>query len=813
MEFLKGKPGKEKYFQAFFLGFFLFYIILLPFVIYNKGIFLYYGDFNCQQIPFYQLAHRAARAGELFWNWKTDLGANFIGSYAFYLLGSPFFWLTVPFPDGAEVYLIPVLLSLKYGTAALTAYAYARRFVRSKDAALIGGLLYAFSGFQAYNVFFNHFHDVTAFFPLLLIALEERMTNNRRGVFALAVGLMAVINYYFFFGEVIFVIIYFIIRCFSKDFKISFKKFLSVALEAVLGVMLAAFMLLPSILAIMGNPRVGERLWGYDMIVYNDKFRLLRIIQSFLMLPDVPARPNLFDSDSAKWSSIAGYLPLFSMAGVISFMREKKKHWASRLVIICMIFAFVPILNSAFSAFVSAYYARWFFMPILVMAMMTAYSVDNHKIDLKAGTIFCAVSVVVFAIIGCLPKMKDEKLVFFELPKYPAAFWGSIMISCACAIALFALVFYAKRDRNFVKTAFWMTVGGSFICTASIVGYGVSIGPYPDEFINEGIKGSENISLPDNPDDEFYRIDISENYDNYAMSWGFPCMRAFQSTVPVSIMEFYPTVDVERNVASRADTSKYGLRGLFSVKYYFNHKSETDETENKKEEFYMPGFEYYDTQNGFDIYENKYYIPMGFTFDYYIPIEKYEANSKTYNNRLLMKGIVLDSLQIERNKDILKPLPAEQYSQISEEDYLSDCQNRAKETCYSFKTDTYGFEAKINLSRENLVFFSVPYEKGFSAEIDGKPALIEKVDVGFMAVRVPKGEHTIRFNYFTPGLKAGLLLSLAGFLGLCAYIFIFRRQKPSKGTVYDYEPLDDLPVSKAYAKMLAFDIKNKKGEN
>ncbi|MCX7658327.1 MAG: hypothetical protein N2Z57_06585, partial [Oscillospiraceae bacterium] len=67
VEFLKGKPGKEKYFQAFFLGFFLFYIILLPLVIYNKGIFLYYGDFNCQQIPFYQLAHRAARAGKLFW--------------------------------------------------------------------------------------------------------------------------------------------------------------------------------------------------------------------------------------------------------------------------------------------------------------------------------------------------------------------------------------------------------------------------------------------------------------------------------------------------------------------------------------------------------------------------------------------------------------------------------------------------------------------------------------------------------------------------------------------------------------------------
>ena len=77
---------------------------------------------------------------------------------------------------------MPVLLALKYGVASLTAYAYIRRFVKTPNAALIGALLYAFSGFQAYNVFFNHFHDVTAFFPLLLLALEQRVVDGRRGV-------------------------------------------------------------------------------------------------------------------------------------------------------------------------------------------------------------------------------------------------------------------------------------------------------------------------------------------------------------------------------------------------------------------------------------------------------------------------------------------------------------------------------------------------------------------------------------------------------------------------------------------------------
>ena len=65
-------------------------------MIWDRGYLIFLGDFNSQQIPFYHVAHRAIRSGQWGWNWQTDLGVSFIGSYSFYLLGSPFFWLTVP---------------------------------------------------------------------------------------------------------------------------------------------------------------------------------------------------------------------------------------------------------------------------------------------------------------------------------------------------------------------------------------------------------------------------------------------------------------------------------------------------------------------------------------------------------------------------------------------------------------------------------------------------------------------------------------------------------------------------------------------
>ena len=146
-------------------------IISIGFIVYrNGGIFTYYGDYNCQQICFYMHAHELVKSGQIGWDWGTDLGANFIGSYSFYLLFSPFFLITLPFSTSAVPYLMAPLFVLKFCTAAVTAYFYVARFVKDKRFAVVGGLLYAFSGYCIYNLFFNHFLDVVAFsrFCLLL---------------------------------------------------------------------------------------------------------------------------------------------------------------------------------------------------------------------------------------------------------------------------------------------------------------------------------------------------------------------------------------------------------------------------------------------------------------------------------------------------------------------------------------------------------------------------------------------------------------------------------------------------------------------
>ena len=145
--------------KVFGIAFLTALFIFLPFIIYNRGMFVYYGDYNVQQIVFYTHAQEFITTGQSGWDWYTDLGANFLGSYSFYLLGSPFFWLTMLVPTKAVPYLMAPLLMLKVACIAVSGYVFVRRFVKTDQMAMLGALLYAFSGFNIYNIFFNHFHE------------------------------------------------------------------------------------------------------------------------------------------------------------------------------------------------------------------------------------------------------------------------------------------------------------------------------------------------------------------------------------------------------------------------------------------------------------------------------------------------------------------------------------------------------------------------------------------------------------------------------------------------------------------------------
>ena len=775
-------PRKSRAGQAFLLAALVAAAAFLPYVVLDKGRFFFYGDFNVQQIPFYQLAHQAVREGNIWWSWKTDLGANFIGSYSFYLLFSPFFWLTLPFPTSFVPYLMAPLLVLKSGCAAVTAYWYLRRFVRDQEWAVFCSLLYAFSGFSVYNIFFNHFHEAIVFFPLLLVGLEKAMTENKHGWFALAITINAVVNYWFFIGEVFFVIFYFFCRLASPQWRLTVKRFFGLAAEAVLGMGMAMVAFLPSVLAIMGNPRTGSDtlLLGGYLWYYSNPQRYLGIIHSFFFAPDMPALNNFFPDHGAQWASLSAYLPLIGAIGVLAYHRAARGGWLKRMLTLCAILALVPVGNHLFVLENYSYYARWYYMPTLMMVLATAIALERaEQAQLTRAIRVTGTAIALLFCISCFTPKRVEGVLKFGLYKYLDKFLATSILTIVSFVAAAWMLRRWRQAPGFRRRFGAAIVLGCFVFTFTMITVGKATYSNNRWIVEEALPGRGVMDLSE--EGEFARSDVYKGSDNIAMYWDLPNIQCFHSIVPVSLMEFYPEVGVKRDVSSKPETKYPYLRSLLSVKWLYIRADQEEQSP-------MRGFTLVDTRLGYNIYQNQNYLPMGFSYDRYITEKDWEALATDYKSRALLYGVYLDDETASRHRDILQPVEKDWQGELAADQLELYVADRSMMTCDSFTVDTRGFTATTSFGKERLVFFSVPYDKGWSATVNGQPAMVERVNIGFMAVRVPAGAAEIRFDYTTPGLREGAVFSLGSLALLVAYLLVAARMKPCPVPDQGYDP-------------------------
>ena len=422
-------------------------------------------------------------------------------------------------------------------------------------------------------------------------------------------------------------------------------------------------------------------------------------------------------------------------------------------------------------------------MLTLMMSLATVRSLESVQVDWKRSIkwtmgITAAIAIPIAFIPQEISNDDGTTTTRFGLMQYPDRFWIYVAIAFASLLLLIIALRFLKRDRKMFYRVTMVSVSViTVIYAAYLIGLGKAQSYDTHNFIIPySLNQGEDIDLPDS--DVESRIDIYEGMDNQAMFWQMPTIQAFHSIVPGSIMEFYPSIGVTRDVGSRPETDVYGLRALTSTRWLFDYTGDTEEFESStnSSDTKMPGWSFYDTQNGFDIWENRYFIPYGFTYDQYMTREQYDNIAESSRHLALLKAIVLEDDAVERNKDILTQAPTDSF-RYGEADYYQDCLNRKSDTCSTFTRDNYGFTATYTAgAQDELVFFSVPWEAGWSATVNGEEAIIEKVNVGFMAVRVPANtESTIRFNYTTPGLKAGALITVGFLLLFAAYLILMRK--------------------------------------
>ena len=717
---------KKDYVIAGLWCFAVAFVSFIYFIIRGHGFFVLTNDFNDQQIPFTIGLHNALLDGGLSgFSWDIDLGTSSLDGFSFYELGSPFFWISMLFPANAFPFIVAWLFMLKFTAAGVISCLYIREYVEDKKWAILGAVLYAYSGFSIANILFYHFHDVIAFFPLLLIGLERMMKERKYNLFIFSIFLNCIINYYFFVGEVIFLVLYYL----CKYARGSFKGFLCGVAKCIacgiIGVGMSAFVFIPSVLFIMGNPRTSG-FTGLLNMLFLDKNTYLYILKT-LFLPAEPLT-SISAIYNSNFASYGFYIPLIGFSLCFAYVIKNKKDWLSIIVVICFIGSFIPLFSEMFSLYSSGQ-MRWWYAFTLMAVLASVRFLDN--IDKKALTWGFLLNVVL--ILGAALLIWSSQLVFISK--------RFLEITCIAIMGILVTWMMLK----FLKKP-WLVLQVSVSLLSATMLF-ITIHIYRDSswMDYDGYRLRYEVAKDLNIPDEQYRFNDTMNLISMvAHVAGFTNQ---SSTDTNSIRDFEALFDFYDPVSAIPKNDIPGLAELLGGRYYLAF----DDIEGKH-------LQEFNTAYGTMYLLERPACPIGYSVDSYISYADLMKLPVEARGIALLDSVVLDGDMVSDEMASLleSKTDVEIDLQKSVVDYVIDHMNGAVE---NFQLDGQGITCSSSYQNDTYVYFSVPYDKGWNATVDGHKTEIIQTG-GMMMIKVPAGMHSIKLSYYTPGLKTGIIVSV-----------------------------------------------------
>ena len=718
---MRKRISNNKLLLAFLLSFVLGLLLVLPNIILGKGIYHLMSDFDQQQIPFNMIMNYSLKNKIFLWTWYNDLGSNFIGTFSFYNLLSPFSIIGYLFPGNIYPYIVGYIIILKYALSGLFSFMYLDRYVKNKNYAIIGSLLYSFSSFVLTNMLF-HFHDAIVFFPLLMYSLDNLIYDFKKSRFIFIVFLCAITNWFLFVGEGIFIVIYCFIKYIKKEINNN-KVILYIFLELFLGVLMSSFILVPTLLFTISNPRLSGD-WTIISALKYPYMKYVELVRSLLFAPQTMIFRSFLSKDN--YDSIEFYLPVVGIVLFSSYYFHNKKDDISLIMIISLLFMFIPIFNSLFFLLNTKYYARWLFMPILIFSLASIKTLDNDY-SLKEGIIVTIIGYLFYFLLMIILYFKN----LFKI--YDIAYF--IVFISFTIINFIIMVFLYKFKRKDIVL---------IIC---IMIYTTIFGNY----MTYQYRGK--ILLDTNDYKEYVKVDKKfSKYNNSRSNSSDSCISnlgytkrlnniySFNSNISGSAFKFYKSINYDRLVSTYFSINDKDINKFLGVKYFIS-------CDNAK----IPGYKYLDKINNYSIYENEDALDLGFVPDKYMLDMEFDKLSVLDKRKVLNNTVILDS------DSLLK------YKKLFSNDVIISS-NR-------FKFLNNGFSSHIESSSDALLVYQIPYDKGFKAYNNSSLIDYFEVDNGLIGIKINKGVNNIVFNYYPPGLGIGIILSIVSLLLSIVYVF------------------------------------------
>ena len=746
---------------------------------------------------------------------------------------------------------------------------------------LCGALVYTFSGY----VFFagpRHpiFQTMMCLLPLLIYGMERIINGNSFLTFSLIVAYSAISSWYCLYINSVIMAIYFGVYFVFPRNDFGFRKTIKLAgklLSAyLLGISLSSIILIPSIIAFFNSGRHTSTIITDSLFYYDTNYNYRNL---FYMFSPRNSPGNWTRINCVVWGIFCVFNSLFL------FNKYKTKRCNLIFYVLLLIGTFIPLFGFIMSGF-SSINNRWSFAFLLAVALITMEEstslIQNNIISLKA------------VLYGCILFIGSVILTNRNVQNQYSFIGIILLLFTFCS--LFLVWDISKKHSDYrlkiekIIVLFVISLNGIILGRFTFSEY---YGDYIREFTDKGkvyssiIPESRTVAKKINKD-TFFRIDfndISLSNSNAAMLANYYGISEQFNEIDKNLIDLL----CDNGIALYNSNNIGGLNQrtilstLANVRYFVQNKKSKDKR--------VPyGYSLIEEQQGFNIYENTCFLPLGYTYDQYVKNEEYQKLDCINKQYALLNGVVLEeyeekfsSVTIEnlaeqiqytlkgnnisckpdsneysinkKNGELLIEFTAQPntetlllldginvdhitkgdlklsvscglgnytvnirskydiYRLESDGKFLINlgCLEEGIQTCtitfpttgnvfiddiklYSCSMEPYAEKIEklreeplenivigtnrvtgnINLSKNKILCLGIPYSTGWTAFVDGKETKLFRANTMYMAIPLEAGFHTIELKYFTPGLKAGIIITISSLLFI-AFMLYFKK--------------------------------------
>lgn len=720
------------------------------------------------------------------WSFNQGMGQNI---YAFGI-GDPFSLALCLLPKNSIPFAIIFMELFKIIGGGLLIYLYLRTISCSRTAAIVGGLLFAFSGYMILGSGWYFVSTETFYAALVLYSVERFLRNGIWYLLPIPFCLFGIFQPFFLYLYGLLAAVYCIFRnLFGKpNWKGIIISLLKMGGLAAFGVLLGSVVFFPNAYQLINNPRVGGGASQFKTLSASPIFQLSpnfinSTVISRLFSNDLLGTGSNFKGWGNYLEAPVLYIGLLSLLlapqSFLFFGGKQKRRALIVLAALCLLPLVFTWFRYAFWLFAVPYFRTYtFFISLLILFLavkaLTAIE-KTGEVHLKtlAGTLVVLLFFLYHEFTPGYSRVVDSSLrntiaaflilyaVLIYLLHYPKLKFNASLGMGVCLLIELSLFAHTTVNKRTVMAAAELT---------EKTGY--------NDYTVEAIK---HIKATDNG---FYRV-AKDYYPNAAIhmclndpqmlnykgltsyaEWNQPNYYNFLEEIHASNW-----TDTDSQIAAkwiRGPVGRYLIYSFGSVKYLLSRQPANAFVSAG----YSPAGSFGDVQ----VMKNNFYLPLGFSYDKYITLEDFrKIKDLTRKDVMLLtafippEGITGDLQGFDRvyAKDTGANFTYNQYSALAgdlKKDSLSISAFDDNHIVGTYKSD-----------RKNLLFFSIPYDNGWKAMVDGKSVETIKANIGFTGIFIDKGAHTVSLIYSVPFLSTGATVTIIALLIYVLALFRYGR--------------------------------------